>query len=241
MKRIAVIICFFSIGTCFCFGQTKNDTLITGKQLPIGNSIKNSKDQFIMYRIIEGNKTLLAFIEVEYMIKGNELHIVHRRSSSIQQFNGIDSSIVDLKTFAPKFFYSKYDKQEEVVEFEPGKIINITGPKDSVSKVKVDFKNEVYNALTINELLGRVKMKLGNSYSFATYNPIMKSYTTQQYTVAGEEKIILPNNEILEVWRVDSKQNQGNFKIWISKKTQYPIKLISELNGIEILEKRLIE
>lgn len=107
-----------------------------------------------MYRSKGNTKTIMALIDVEYKVKGNNLHIIHRTTSLIQQMNGMDSSVVDIKTFAPVFFYYKRDKQEEKVLFEPGRIVNNTGPKDSATKVHVDFKTVLFNTLTVNELLG---------------------------------------------------------------------------------------
>lgn len=78
------------------------------------------------------------------------------------------------------------------------------------------------------------KMKLGISFAFATYNPMMKSYSTQYYTVAGEEKIELPNHQFMEVGRLESNEKQGIFKIWIDKKNQYRLKQVSEFNGMQI-------
>jgi hypothetical protein len=241
INKVRLVFIWLQLLAGSLFSQGKPDSLIAGSELRIPNMLKSSREEFLMYRVKANLKTIIALIEVEYIVKENEVHIIHRTTSTIPQMNGLDSSIVEIKTFAPKFFYFKRDKQEETVLFEPGKIISITGKVDSVVKVNMDYKNVLYNTLTINELLGRIKLKLGYSFNFATYNPMMKSYSSQYYTVAGEEKMMLPNNHQLEVWRLETKQKQGSFKIWVDKKTQRPLKQVSEFNGIEIWEKRIID
>jgi len=103
-----------------------------------------------------------------------------------------------------------------------------------------NFKNQLYNPISIISFLKNQQLEIGKKYTFNTYN--FGKVKKIGMTVIGQELISIKNKNY-NCWVLapfylntnDEKNKKGNIKLWISKKEKLPIIIEQTANFGEII------
>lgn len=240
IATISFLLALLATQTVSAQQQTmRGDIFVAGDYLAGADRIAPRTEQFILYRLSDGESQLSALLSrIIEVTDENVLRVVQRYDGP----NGvnIDSSTVARATLAPLTYRAEGTGSSQVFHFTPDSITGVIAlPDGEEQRSAVDLDQPAYNAVVLDELIQALPLELGYAAEVLTYNPGRGSVPLT-VRVVREDALTLANGSALTTWVLTLEGSPIPTTMWVDQATHQVVRLLSQLpDGSEFWKVRL--